>query len=69
MGNFKLSVIHFLPQNYRWLTGHTGEKIEAMPNNISSAKSNTLIGFKVLYCDISDNLLILKQLRSALDEI
>ncbi|MFS1563502.1 MAG: hypothetical protein ACL7AX_07960 [Candidatus Arsenophonus phytopathogenicus] len=26
MGNLKLSVIHRFPQNYRWLTGHTGEK-------------------------------------------
>ncbi|HGJ5874051.1 MULTISPECIES: hypothetical protein [Arsenophonus] len=69
MGNFKLSVIHRLPQNYRWLTGHIGKKIEVMPDNISSSKSNILIGFKVLCYEISDNLAVLKHLSSALDEI
>ncbi|MFS1539848.1 MAG: hypothetical protein ACL7BU_15470 [Candidatus Phlomobacter fragariae] len=69
MGNFKLSVIHRLPQNYRWLTGHTGEKIEIIPDNISSSKSNILIGFRVLCYDISDNLAVLKHLSSVLDEI
>lgn len=69
MGNLKLSVMHRLPQNYRWLTGHTGEKIEVMPDNISSSESNILIGFKVLCHDISDNLAVLKYLSSALDEI
>lgn len=69
MGNLKLSVIHRLPQNYRWLTGHTGKKIEVMPDNVSSSKSNILIGFKVLCYDISDNLAVLKHLSSALDEI
>lgn len=69
MGDFKLSVIHRLPQNYRWLTGHMGKKIEVMSDNISSSKSNMLIGFKVLSYDISDNLVVLKHLSSALDEI
>lgn len=69
MDNHKLSVIHRLPQNYRWLTGYTGKKIEVMPDNISSSKSNILIGFKVLCYDIGDNLAVLKHLSSALDEI
>lgn len=47
MNNIQLSVVHRLPQSYRWLTGFDGIKVEPIPLPGSEEGSN-LIGLKLL---------------------
>ena len=47
VNNIQLSVVHRLPQSYRWLTGFDGIKVEPIPLPGSEEGSN-LIGLKLL---------------------
>jgi len=43
----QLSVVHRLPQAYRWSAGYTGSKVEAIPE-VELAHDNNLVGLKLL---------------------
>lgn len=47
MSNFQLSVVHRLPQSYRWLSGFTGVRVEPLPLT-SVGENNKLLGLKLL---------------------
>lgn len=47
MESIQLSVVHRLPQSYRWLSGFTGVKVEPLPFN-GVDEDNNLIGLKLL---------------------
>ncbi|WJY13512.1 YejG family protein [Pectobacteriaceae bacterium CE90] len=68
MNSLQLSVVHRLPQSYRWLTGFTGVKVEPIPLS-GKDDDNNLIGFKLLSHDGTDAWKILHQLDQYLDEI
>ncbi|MFP1722439.1 YejG family protein [Lonsdalea quercina] len=68
MNSLQLSVVHRLPQSYRWLTGCTGIRVEPIPLNGSEDDDN-LIGFKMLSHDEEDARRIMPQLKRSLDEI
>ncbi|WP_192458423.1 YejG family protein [Musicola keenii] len=71
MNNLQLSVVHRLPQSYRWLSGFTGVNVEPVPLNTmgNNADDNPLIGFKLLSHDGEDACYIMRQLQQSLDEI
>jgi len=46
----QLSIIHRLPQSYRWMKGFTGSKVEPIPCN-SQQNENSLICLKLLSHD------------------
>ncbi len=46
MEKLGLSVVHRLPQSYRWLSGKIGTDVEVVPMN--DADSDKLVGLKLL---------------------
>ncbi|WON75584.1 YejG family protein [Serratia sp. UGAL515B_01] len=68
MGSCQLSVVHRLPQSYRWSTGFTGIKVEPIPFN-GIDEDNNLIGLKLLSHDGDDALQVMQQLNLSLQEI
>ncbi|MFC0225434.1 YejG family protein [Serratia aquatilis] len=68
MGSFQLSVVHRLPQSYRWLTGFTGIRVEPIPLN-GIDEDNNLIGLKLLSHDGHDDWQVMQQLNLSLQEI
>jgi hypothetical protein len=64
----QLSVVHRLPQSYRWLSGFTGVKVEPTPLS-GIDEDNTLIGLKLLSHDGNDAWLVMQQLNQSLQEI
>ncbi|WP_237385205.1 YejG family protein [Xenorhabdus sp. Sc-CR9] len=47
MDNIQLSVVHRLPQSYRWSSGFVGSKVEILPTEGTDMK-NSLTGLKLL---------------------
>lgn len=68
MDRIQLSVVHRLPQSYRWLSGFRGIKVESVPMN-SIDEDNYLIGLKLLSYTGCDALQIMQQLNRSLQEI
>ncbi|MCV9880011.1 YejG family protein [Brenneria izbisi] len=68
MDSFQLSVVHRLPQSYRWLSGFAGVKVEPIPLS-GREEENNLIGFKLLSHDAEVAWKIMRQLHQSLDEI
>jgi hypothetical protein len=66
--NFQLSVVHRLPQSYRWLSGFTGIKVEPIPLS-GIDEDNNLIGLKLLSHDGSEASRVMQQLKASLQEI
>nr|WP_314263863.1 hypothetical protein [uncultured Moellerella sp.] len=67
MENTGLSVVHRLPQSYRWLSGQVGTKVEVMP--VNDADSDQLVGIKLLSHDCATDNCALKQLSAILSEM
>ncbi len=67
MENIGLSVVHRLPQSYRWLSGKVGSSLEAIPMN--TADSNKLVGLKLLSHDCETDTVALKQLADILSDM
>ncbi|RWR02656.1 hypothetical protein ED28_06645 [[Pantoea] beijingensis] len=68
MTTLHLSVVHRLPQRYRWSSGGAGEVIE--PLNISSwADEDALIGLKLLSHDGETAWETMHKLKAALADI
>ncbi|WP_035342414.1 MULTISPECIES: YejG family protein [Dickeya] len=68
MNNLQLSVVHRLPQSYRWLSGFAGVKVEPLPLSNHDDDSH-LIGFKLLSHDGEQARQIMRHLNQSLDEI
>lgn len=47
MNNIQLSVVHRLPQSYRWSSGFVGTKVEILPTEETDI-GNSLTGLKLL---------------------
>lgn len=73
MDTLQLSVVHRLPQSYRWLSGFAGIKVEPIPLSgiplRGRDEDNNLIGFKLLSHDGEMAWVILRQLNQSLAEI
>ncbi|MBN5180473.1 hypothetical protein JY469_07425 [Serratia marcescens] len=68
MESIQLSVVHRLPQSYRWLSGFTGVKVEPIPFN-GIDEDNNLIGLKLLSHDGAEAWQVMQQLNLSLQEI
>lgn len=68
MDSFQLSVVHRLPQSYRWLSGFTGSKVEPIPLS-GIDEDNDLIGLKLLSHDGREAWRVMQQLNLSLQEI
>lgn len=68
MDSFQLSVVHRLPQSYRWLSGFTGSKVEPIPLS-GIDEDNNLVGLKLLSHDGRDAWRVMQQLNLSLQEI
>ncbi|WP_431221738.1 YejG family protein [Serratia sp. L9] len=68
MDTIQLSVVHRLPQSYRWLSGFTGVKVEPIPLS-GIDEDNNLIGLKLLSHDGHDAWRVMQQLNQSLQEI
>ncbi|KAA8995253.1 hypothetical protein FJU30_24895 [Affinibrenneria salicis] len=68
MNNIQLSVVHRLPQTYRWLSGFAGVKVEPIPLN-GREEENNLVGFKLLSHEGDEAWLIMRQLTQSLEEM
>ena len=67
MESIQLSVVHRLPQSYRWLSGFTGVKVEPLPFN-GVDEDNNLIGLKLLSHE-GPRRQVMQQLNLSLQEI
>ncbi|HEJ7994918.1 TPA: hypothetical protein SMI16_000323 [Serratia liquefaciens] len=68
MESIQLSVVHRLPQSYRWLSGSTGVKVEPIPLS-GIDEDNNLIGLKLLSHEGADAWQVMQQLNLSLQEI
>ncbi|QUY48421.1 hypothetical protein JK621_24145 [Serratia plymuthica] len=68
MDSIQLSVVHRLPQSYRWLSGFTGIKVEPIPLSVID-EDNNLIGLKLLSHEGGDAWQVMQQLKLSLQEI
>ena len=63
----QLSVVHRLPQSYRWLAGFAGSRVEPIPP--SAASDNTLVALKLLSPDGDSAWPVMETLSQALTDI
>ncbi|MBF1996553.1 YejG family protein [Serratia symbiotica] len=68
MVSIQLSVVHRLPQSYRWLPGFIGIKVEPIPLS-GIDEDNCLIGLKLLSHEGTDAWRVMRQLNASLQEI
>jgi hypothetical protein len=68
LNTLQLSIIHRLPQSYRWSAGFAGSKVEPIPQNAQQAE-NCLIGLKLLSEDGEEAWPIMHKLSQALSDI
>ncbi|NIH16020.1 YejG family protein [Serratia symbiotica] len=68
MVSIQLSVVHRLPQSYRWLPGFIGTKVEPIPLS-GIDEDNCLIGLKLLSYEGTDAWRVMQQLNVSLQEI
>ena len=64
----QLSVVHRLPQGYRWLEGFTGAKVEPIPQNGPSGEGG-LVALKLLSPDGDNAWPVMRILSQALSDI
>lgn len=62
-----LSVVHRLPQSYRWLSGKVGTDVEEVPMN--DFDSDKLVGLKLLSHDCTSDSIAMKQLSESLSDM
>ncbi|MCL6744839.1 MULTISPECIES: YejG family protein [Kosakonia] len=68
MNTLQLSIIHRLPQCYRWSDGFAGAKVEPIPQNGQSA-DDTLVALKLLSPDGDNAWPVMHKLSQALSDI
>nr|WP_152754482.1 MULTISPECIES: YejG family protein [Citrobacter] len=64
----QLSIVHRLPQNYRWSAGFAGSKVEPIPQNGQSVE-NSLVALKLLSPDGDSAWPVMHKLSQALSDI
>lgn len=68
MTTLQLSIVHRLPQNYRWSAGFAGSKVEPIPQNGQSVE-NSLVALKLLSPDGDSAWPVMHKLSQALSDI
>lgn len=68
MKRLQLSVVHRLPQSYRWLTGFAGSRVEQVPQAVC-ADDNCLVALKLLSPDGDSAWPVMQKLSQALTDI
>lgn len=68
MNTLQLSIVHRLPQCYRWSAGFAGSKVEPIPQNGNSSE-NSLIALKLLSPDDDNAWPVMERLSQALSDI
>nr|WP_276613480.1 YejG family protein [Escherichia fergusonii] len=64
----QLSIVHRLPQSYRWSAGFAGSKVEPIPHN-SQCGENSLVALKLLSPDDDNAWPVMHKLSQALSDI
>lgn len=68
LNTLQLSIVHRLPQRFRWLAGSAGTKVEPIPQN-GQAGDNSLIALKLLSADGENAWAVMHKLSQTLNEI
>lgn len=68
MNTLQLSIVHRLPQNYRWSAGFAGSKVEPIPQNGQSTE-NSLVALKLLSPAGDSAWSVMHKLSQALSDI
>lgn len=68
MKSIQLSIVHRLPQRYRWLAGFAGSRVEPIPQN-STDGENCLVALKLLSPDGEKAWPVMQNLSLALTDI
>ena len=68
MTSLQLSIVHRLPQNYRWSAGFAGSKVEPIPQN-GPCGDNSLVALKLLSPDCDNAWSVMYKLSQALSDI
>ena len=68
VNTIQLSVVHRLPQSYRWLAGFAGSRVEPIPQN-GTACDNCLVALKLLSPDGDSAWPVMETLSQALTDI
>lgn len=69
MNSFQLSIVHRLPQSYRWSSGFTGVKVEPITAVSNADSDNNLIGLKLLSHQGALASQIMQRLKQSLHEM
>ena len=64
----QLSIVHRLPQSYRWSVGFAGSKVEPIPQN-GQSNENSLVALKLLSPDGDSAWSVMHKLSQALSDI
>ncbi|UBX48972.1 hypothetical protein LDO51_17845 [Providencia alcalifaciens] len=67
MEKLGLSVVHRLPQSYRWLSGKIGTDVEVVPMN--DINGDKLVGLKLLSHDCATDCIAMKHLSESLSDM
>ncbi|EFP6906502.1 hypothetical protein ABHJ46_001608 [Shigella dysenteriae] len=68
MTSLQLSIVHRLPQNYRWSAGFAGSKVEPIPQN-GPCGDNSLVALKLLSPDGDNAWSVMYKLSQELSDI
>ncbi|MCI1897806.1 MAG: YejG family protein [Enterobacter sp.] len=68
MNTLQLSIVHRLPQSYRWSVGFAGSKVEPIPQNGPNS-DNSLVALKLLSSDDENAWPVMERLSQALTDI
>ncbi|WP_270422791.1 YejG family protein [Citrobacter portucalensis] len=68
MMTLQLSIVHRLPQSYRWSVGFAGSKVEPIPQN-GQNNENSLVALKLLSPDGDSAWSVMHKLSQALSDI
>jgi len=68
VNTLQLSIIHRLPQSYRWSAGFAGSKVEPIPQNAANG-DNCLVALKLLGPEEGNAWPVMEKLSQALTDI
>lgn len=68
MNTLQLSIVHRLPNSYRWLTGFAGSKVEPIPQSVTG-EDNCLVALKLLSPSDENAWPVMERLSQALTDI
>ena len=68
MNTQQLSIVHRLPQSYRWQAGFAGSRVEPIPQN-GAQNENSLVALKLLSPDGEKAWPVMHKLSQALSDI